>query len=212
MVKSNYPFTEASTRQLTQGILLPRGIFLGCLLTPGTLEKVNYGWISRIYYDVDTGDGLIDVKTDDQKKLCTVRFSLNTRDSILVGEARDAGDTPCGCMTATNAIIPFFYADYTLAITSLIFTPSALRILNATPASAGKAVKYKGEEVTSLNARLEGYSSPEVTAPPYISSIVVNDTVTLKGSHVAITTDCGGIRVHKSGNDLKFGRFCDLND
>lgn len=209
MTKSNYPFTEQSSRELAPEVLLPRGIILGCLLTPKTADVVNYGRVSKIYCDKITAEGLLEISSDTQQLLCTVRFLLDPSQEVLCGYAYDINGDACGCITARTALLPFFYSEYMPGETSLIFTPSVLRILNVNTTSSSACVEYNGREVRSLLCEAPPAQPAEQTNVCYVSEIRVNDKVTLKGPHVAITTDCGGLRVHKSGNILKMGRFCE---
>lgn len=211
MTKSNYPFTEGSTRKIANGLLLPRGIILGCLLSPKTTGKINYGWVSRIYCNPDTTAGLMDIKSDSGDLLCTVKFSLTAATAVIVGDATDSNGDVCGCITASAALIPFFYASYELDAKALILTPSALRVINTEPIKPYTTVKYNKYDVALLKHGYNLPGKPQKDTSPYISEIIINDTVHVKGAHVSITTDCGGLRVVNDAG-IKIGRFCDVNE
>lgn len=217
-MKSNFPFTEQSTLRLSDKQKLPRGVVFGCLLHPKISEVFNYFRVSRIWGIKDDAEGHLSVVSDTGSTICEVVFYLAQGGDYLIGRAVDSYGNFCGSMTVSSAMIPFFYSTYNLSGDSLIFTPSAIRPMPVTQSHSSGRLLYEGRDVSaldttdvdaSLGAAEESAASQD---PPYISKIIIKGApkTTLTGKHVVISTDCGGIRVVQSGDELLIGRFCDL--
>lgn len=232
----SHPFIPASTLKLSDKLLLPRRVFVSCLLHPIiTDEDAVYAYISRIYREGSFG--FLDVSKDSGGVVCTVKFDLAeavARSSTFIqGFAANDSGVYCGSVAVTKGFIPLFYGDYRPLSDALIFLPSACRFIRLSQTEVMNKLRGTSPKLTYMGTPINLIRADGVTAYtdefggihaaggdmedsgstskelPSIKRLEINGQEISDPSQL-VMCGVGGLSVETSGDTITIGRLADL--